>query len=62
MTFVREGDILTCPECGKTGVIQPKPVYKPETKRCWECGCEFTYAECRRNGGDWNENGGYCGC
>ena len=60
--FTRDGDKLTCPDCGRTGQIQPKPEYKPETKRCWECGMEFTYAECKRNGGDWNENGGYCGC
>ncbi len=31
-----------------------------ETKRCWECGCTFTYADCKRGGGDWGE--GYCGC
>ena len=30
------------------------------TKRCWECGCAFTYAECKRNDGDWQD--GYCGC
>lgn len=31
-----------------------------ETKQCWECGGTFTYAECKRNGGDWNDD--YCGC
>lgn len=29
-------------------------------RRCWECGCLFTYEECRRNHGDWNDS--YCGC
>lgn len=33
---------------------------KAEKKRCWECGCEFTYAECRANDGDWSDS--YCGC
>lgn len=36
-------------------------------KRCWECGCEVTYAEVKANDGDWNESVGgagecYCGC
>ncbi len=31
-----------------------------ETKNCWECGCRFSYAQARANGGDWGE--GYCGC
>ena len=30
------------------------------TKRCWECGCEFSYGQAQRNGGDWRES--YCGC
>lgn len=30
------------------------------TKRCWECGCAFTYADAKANGGDWGES--YCGC
>jgi len=42
--------------------VAPAPVKTAETKTCWECGCAFTYAQCRRNDGDWNENGGYCGC
>lgn len=61
-----EGDHLTCPQCGRTGEIlgdaEVKKLFPLETRTCWECGCTFTYAECRRNGGDWNENGGYCGC
>jgi hypothetical protein len=61
--FVIAKGILTCPDCGRTGRILPKPpAAPPQTKRCWECGREFTYAECKRNSGDWNENGGYCGC
>ena len=31
-----------------------------QTKRCWECGCNFTYADCKANDGDWSES--YCGC
>ena len=30
------------------------------TKTCWECGRRFTYFDCKRNDGDWNES--YCGC
>lgn len=30
------------------------------TKRCWECGKEFTFAQAKRNDGDWRES--YCGC
>lgn len=30
------------------------------TKRCWECGCSFTYADAKCGGGDWGES--YCGC
>lgn len=30
------------------------------TKRCWECGCEFTFAQAKRNDGDWRDS--YCGC
>lgn len=30
------------------------------TKRCWECGCSFSYSECKKNGGDWSDS--YCGC
>lgn len=29
-------------------------------QRCWECGSYFSYADCKRNDGNWNE--GYCGC
>lgn len=61
--FAREGNKLTCPQCGRTGeILPPTPKPEPEKRRCWECGREFTYAECKRDGGDWNENGGYCGC
>lgn len=31
-----------------------------ETRICWECGRRFTYAECKRYGGEWRDN--YCGC
>lgn len=31
-----------------------------ETKRCWECGCRFTYRDAKVNGGDWGDS--YCGC
>jgi len=31
-----------------------------QTKSCWECGCPFTYAQCKANDGDWSES--YCGC
>lgn len=31
-----------------------------QTKRCWECGCSFTYGDAKRNGGDWSDS--YCGC
>lgn len=58
--FVREGDSITCPRCGRTGEILPKETPKPEVRTCWECGCEFTYADCKRNDGDWGDN--YCGC
>lgn len=30
------------------------------TKRCWECGCQFTQHDARSRGGDWRES--YCGC
>ena len=30
------------------------------TKRCWECGCEFTFAQAKKNGGEWRDS--YCGC
>lgn len=30
------------------------------TKRCWECGKEFTFAQAKRNDGDWRDS--YCGC
>jgi hypothetical protein len=40
----------------------PEPVRRAgeQTQRCWECGCEFTYRECKASGGDWGES--YCGC
>lgn len=31
-----------------------------DTKTCWECGCEFTYADAKHNDGDWQDS--YCGC
>lgn len=62
--FAVQGNALTCPHCGRTGrILPPAPPPPPETKRCWECGAERTYAEVKRAGGEWNENGGcYCGC
>jgi hypothetical protein len=39
---------------------QPATRRKPETKVCWECGGIFTFADCKRNGGDWYDS--YCGC
>ena len=42
--------------------VAPAAVAPAEKKTCWECGCKFTYAQCRSNDGDWNQNGGYCGC
>lgn len=30
------------------------------TKRCWECGCSFTYGQAKANDGDWQDS--YCGC
>ena len=43
----------------------PKPSNTNRTtsspsKRCWECGRSFTFADSRRNGGDWSDS--YCGC
>jgi hypothetical protein len=40
----------------------PEPVRKPgeQTQICWECGSDFTWRECQRDGGDWEES--YCGC
>lgn len=66
--FVRDGDTLHCPYCGRTGeILPPAPPVKiaPETKTCWECGCSRTYHEVRAAGGDWNDGGPgecYCGC
>jgi hypothetical protein len=31
-----------------------------ETKRCWECGRQFTQHDARTNDGDWSDS--YCGC
>lgn len=37
------------------------PKYNSQaTQTCWECGCQFTYAQCKRDGGNWQES--YCGC
>lgn len=33
---------------------------RAEKKQCWECGREFTYAECKTQDGDWSDS--YCGC
>lgn len=40
----------------------PPPVRREgeQTQTCWECGCQFTYHECKSNEGDWRES--YCGC
>lgn len=40
----------------------PAPVRREgeATQVCWECGCSFTYRECKANDGEWNES--YCGC
>jgi len=31
-----------------------------ERRKCWECGCEFTWADAANAGGEWAES--YCGC
>ncbi len=31
-----------------------------QTQFCYTCGRTFTFAECRQDGGDWQE--GWCGC
>ncbi len=31
-----------------------------ETKQCWECGCNFTYRDCKQSDGEWSDS--YCGC
>ena len=31
-----------------------------QKKKCWECGCSFTFSDAKRNGGDWRDS--YCGC
>lgn len=68
----RDGSISTVTVVAKTGVssglttYQVKAVakYHPrgpaETKRCWECGHDFTYEECKNLDGDWADS--YCGC
>ena len=72
-TYKPEGGQWVCRHAGNEYRLTPATkaeiaeAFSPETKRCTparsrECGCEFTYADCKRNGGDWNENGGYCGC
>lgn len=40
----------------------PAPVRREgeETRTCWECGGQFTYRECKHDGGNWSED--YCGC
>ena len=30
------------------------------TRKCWECGCDFTWRECKANDGEWSDF--YCGC
>lgn len=37
-----------------------KPRHASPEKRCWECGCSFSYGDAKRNGGDWGDS--YCGC
>ncbi len=40
---------------------QSEAARKRAPKRdCYSCGCEFTYAEAQRDGGDWSDS--YCGC
>lgn len=34
---------------------RPRP-----TKKCWECGQEFSFHDAQVNDGDWNDS--YCGC
>lgn len=41
-------------------IVQTQRKSSSPTKTCWECGQEFTYAECRANDGDWSDS--YCGC
>lgn len=42
-------------------VPYPEKRYPGEhTRRCWECGGEFTWRECVASGGEWSED--YCGC
>jgi hypothetical protein len=50
--WVREDELCKLPE--------PFRTKNSTLRKCWECGCEFTYWECIYNGGDWRE--GYCGC
>ena len=45
---------------GQKIIARTAPAAKAQTKQCWECGGTFTYADCRRQGGDWQD--GYCGC
>lgn len=39
---------------------QAKASGTAETRRCWECGRDFSYMDAKRNDGDWQD--GYCGC
>ncbi len=39
-------------------IVNARPA--PETRTCWECGRDFTYADCRKWDGDWSDS--YCGC
>lgn len=48
-----------CPAESQTINTKPKRSSGP-TRRCWECGCRFTYSECKQRDGDWQDN--YCGC
>ena len=43
-----------------TPTAKPNAKRPAPTKHCWECGCTFTYADCKKNGGDWSDS--YCGC
>lgn len=47
----------------KSKLLDPLPIKdKPgdETRKCWECGCYFTWAQSKNQDGDWAEY--YCGC
>ena len=54
---------VTCPaQPAAAPIISRSSSARPaaQTKRCWECGGTFTYADAKRNDGDWQDS--YCGC